>query len=82
MNPENKLLYSAGCFILGSFIFKPNLGVIMFKTLIEELKKHKVVGVYSHIRPDADCIGAQIAVCRWLEKMVSPLTHSMMIIYL
>jgi phosphoesterase RecJ-like protein len=40
----------------------------MFKTLINQLKTHKVVGVYSHIRPDADCIGAQIAVCRWLEK--------------
>ncbi|MDX1619225.1 MAG: bifunctional oligoribonuclease/PAP phosphatase NrnA [Balneolaceae bacterium] len=29
---------------------------------------HQTVGVYSHIRPDGDCIGAQIAVCLWLEK--------------
>jgi phosphoesterase RecJ-like protein len=40
----------------------------MFETLIKKLKSHNVVGVYSHIRPDGDCIGSQIAVCRWLEK--------------
>ena len=39
----------------------------MFKEFIEKLKSHKVVGVYSHIRPDGDCIGAQVGVCRWLE---------------
>src|SRR5699024_5362607 len=26
------------------------------------------VGVYSHIRPDGDCIGAQVAACLWLHK--------------
>ena len=40
----------------------------MFEKLIKQLKTHKTVGVYSHIRPDGDCIGAQIAVCKWLEK--------------
>lgn len=40
----------------------------MFEELIEKLKKFKKVGVYSHIRPDGDCIGAQVAVCLWLEK--------------
>ncbi len=40
----------------------------MFKKLIQQLKKHSVIGVYSHIRPDGDCIGAQVAVCRWLQK--------------
>ena len=40
----------------------------MFKELIEKLKSHKTVGVYSHIRPDGDCIGSQVAVCRWLQK--------------
>ena len=40
----------------------------MFKELIEKLKSHGTVGVYSHIRPDGDCIGAQVAACRWLEK--------------
>jgi bifunctional oligoribonuclease and PAP phosphatase NrnA len=36
----------------------------------EELLKfrNKTVGVISHIRPDADCIGSQVALCRWLEK--------------
>jgi len=40
----------------------------MFKKLINKLNKFKTVGVYSHIRPDGDCIGAQVAACRWLEK--------------
>lgn len=40
----------------------------MFKELINRLKSHDTVGVYSHIRPDGDCIGAQVAVCRWLDK--------------
>lgn len=40
----------------------------MFKELIYRLKKHRTVGVYSHIRPDGDCIGAQVALCLWLEK--------------
>lgn len=40
----------------------------MFKELIDILKTHNTVGVYSHIRPDGDCIGAQVATCRWLEK--------------
>ena len=40
----------------------------MFKELINKLLDHQTVGVYSHIRPDGDCIGAQIAVCLWLEK--------------
>ncbi|MBN2732292.1 MAG: bifunctional oligoribonuclease/PAP phosphatase NrnA [Balneolaceae bacterium] len=39
----------------------------MFKEFIEKLKSYNVVGVYSHIRPDGDCIGAQVGVCRWLE---------------
>lgn len=40
----------------------------MFEELISELKQYSTVGVYSHIRPDGDCIGAQVAVCLWLEK--------------
>lgn len=40
----------------------------MFEELITKLKKHRTVGVYSHIRPDGDCIGAQVAACKWLEK--------------
>ncbi len=40
----------------------------MFEELISKLKGHRTVGVYSHIRPDGDCIGAQVAACKWLEK--------------
>lgn len=40
----------------------------MFEELIKKLKSHRTVGVYSHIRPDGDCIGAQVAACKWLKK--------------
>lgn len=37
--------------------------------LIKALKsyKNKKVAVVSHVRPDADCIGSQVALCRWLS---------------
>jgi phosphoesterase RecJ-like protein len=40
----------------------------MFEELVAKLKSHRTVGVYSHIRPDGDCIGAQIATCLWLKQ--------------
>ncbi len=40
----------------------------MFKELIQRLQQYQTVGVFSHIRPDGDCIGAQVAMCLWLEK--------------
>lgn len=40
----------------------------MFEELIQKLKNYRTVGVYSHIRPDGDCIGAQVATCLWLQK--------------
>jgi len=40
----------------------------MFKEFIKNVKKHHRIGVYSHIRPDGDCIGAQVGLCIWLEK--------------
>jgi len=40
----------------------------MFKDFIKKVKNYSRIGVYSHIRPDGDCIGAQVALCRWLEK--------------
>lgn len=40
----------------------------MFAELIKKLKKHRTVGVYSHIRPDGDCIGSQVALCLWLKR--------------
>lgn len=40
----------------------------MFENLIPELLSHKKIGVFSHVRPDGDCLGSQIALCFWLEK--------------
>lgn len=41
----------------------------MIDALIHDLDqwKSRKVGVISHVRPDADCIGSQVALCRWLE---------------
>ena len=41
--------------------------VELTRQLIEKLKSYNRVGVFSHIRPDGDCIGAQVATCLWLE---------------
>ncbi len=38
----------------------------MFKDFIKTLKNHKRVAVFSHIRPDGDCVGAQVALSKWL----------------
>ncbi len=40
----------------------------MFKEFIEKIKNVQRVAVISHIRPDGDCIGAQIALSIWLKK--------------
>jgi phosphoesterase RecJ-like protein len=42
----------------------------MIESLVQEFQalKGKTVGVISHVRPDADCIGSQVALCRWLDK--------------
>lgn len=42
----------------------------MFKEFLEKIKSlspSSRIGVLSHIRPDGDCIGSQIALCRWLQ---------------
>lgn len=38
--------------------------------LIKALKsfKNRKVAVISHVRPDADCIGSQVALCLWLKQ--------------
>ena len=41
----------------------------MFKEFIEKLGNYHHIGVFSHIRPDGDCIGAQVGLCRWLQKI-------------
>lgn len=40
----------------------------MYKEFREKLVQYTTVGVFSHLRPDGDCIGAQVALCLWLEK--------------
>ena len=40
----------------------------MFKLFTEKILKHKKVAVFSHLRPDGDCIGSQVALCIWLQK--------------
>ena len=40
----------------------------MFKEFIKKIENHQTIGVLSHVRPDGDCIGSQVALCRWLQK--------------
>ncbi len=39
----------------------------MFEKLIPRLLSHKKIGVFSHISPDGDCLGSQVALCLWLQ---------------
>ncbi len=41
----------------------------MIDALISDLNQlqSRTIGVISHVRPDADCIGSQVALCRWLK---------------
>lgn len=39
----------------------------MFELFIQKVLKHKKIAVFSHLRPDGDCIGSQVALCRWLQ---------------
>jgi phosphoesterase RecJ-like protein len=36
-------------------------------SFISKVTRHKTVGVFSHLRPDGDAIGSQMAFCRWLS---------------
>lgn len=40
----------------------------MFKAFISKITRYKKVAVFSHVRPDGDCIGSQVALCLWLQK--------------
>jgi serine protease Do len=40
----------------------------MYQDLITHLLSHKKVAVFSHIRPDGDCLGSQIGLCLWLQQ--------------
>ena len=40
----------------------------MYKEFISKITGHSKVAVFSHIRPDGDCLGSQAAFCLWLQK--------------
>lgn len=40
----------------------------MFSEFISKILSHKKIAVFSHVRPDGDCLGAQVALCLWLQK--------------
>ncbi|MBO6584684.1 MAG: bifunctional oligoribonuclease/PAP phosphatase NrnA [Gracilimonas sp.] len=40
----------------------------MFKNFISKIVQHQKVAVFSHVRPDGDCLGSQVALCLWLQK--------------
>jgi bifunctional oligoribonuclease and PAP phosphatase NrnA len=40
----------------------------MFSELLGEIKKYQKIGILSHVRPDGDCVGAQVALALWLKK--------------
>ncbi len=40
----------------------------MFKKLISRLLSHQKIAVFSHVKPDGDCLGSQVGLCLWLKK--------------
>lgn len=40
----------------------------MFNEFIKKISGYKKISVFSHIRPDGDCIGSMVALSRYLEK--------------
>lgn len=40
----------------------------MYKEFIEKITRHQRIAVFSHVRPDGDCLGSQAAFCLWLQK--------------
>lgn len=40
----------------------------MHKQFISHILRHQKIAVFSHLRPDGDCLGSQIALCIWLQK--------------
>ena len=40
----------------------------MYEEFISKITRHSNVAVFSHIRPDGDCLGSQAAFCVWLQK--------------
>ena len=40
----------------------------MFKEFISKVLQHDKVAIFSHLRPDGDCLGSQVALALWLKK--------------
>ncbi|MDZ7808476.1 MAG: bifunctional oligoribonuclease/PAP phosphatase NrnA [Gracilimonas sp.] len=40
----------------------------MFKKFISKVLQHKKVAIFSHLGPDGDCLGSQVALSLWLKK--------------
>jgi phosphoesterase RecJ-like protein len=40
----------------------------MFKEFISKVLQHDKVAIFSHLRPDGDCLGSQVALSLWLKK--------------
>lgn len=40
----------------------------MFNNFISKILHHQKVAVFSHVRPDGDCLGSQVAFSLWLQK--------------
>ena len=41
--------------------------MLMYTKLVEKLLSHSKIAVFSHIRPDGDCIGSQVGISLWLR---------------
>lgn len=42
--------------------------IYMFNNFILKILQHQKVAVFSHVRPDGDCLGSQVALSLWLKK--------------
>tara|TARA_R100000908_G_scaffold50441_1_gene25685 strand:+ start:4794 stop:5807 length:1014 start_codon:yes stop_codon:yes gene_type:complete len=42
--------------------------IFMFNKFISKILQHQKVAVFSHVRPDGDCLGSQVAFSLWLQK--------------
>lgn len=40
----------------------------MFKKFISKVLQHNNVAIFSHLRPDGDCLGSQVALSLWLKE--------------
>ena len=41
--------------------------MLMYTKLVAKLLSHSKIAVFSHIRPDGDCIGSQVGISLWLR---------------